>query len=129
MSKWFLRCFGAVLVFFAVSCLWAGAAPKSGYDRLAGLKRSIDEQIGTPRANEPAQCKLIAFGSKPCGGPSSYRAYSTAQTNESKLKELVTEFNELQKKVNEERGLVSDCVFVTEPKVELAGGVCTIRSP
>jgi hypothetical protein len=94
--------------------------------RLKELNSMIEQEIGTPTANEPSQCKLIAFGSKPCGGPARYLVYSTAKTNESRLKQLVNEFNGLAKKINEERKMISDCIFVTEPKVELVDKVCKI---
>jgi hypothetical protein len=95
--------------------------------RLKDLQRIIEQEIGTPAADQPSQCKSIAFGSKPCGGPVKYLAYSTTKTNESRLKQLVNEFNGLEKKINEERKMISDCMLVTEPKVELVDKVCTIR--
>ncbi|HKY09176.1 MAG TPA: hypothetical protein VJQ55_13075 [Candidatus Binatia bacterium] len=95
--------------------------------RLKELNRIIEREIGTPTADQPSQCKSIPFGSKPCGGPARYLVYSTAKTNESRLTQLVHEFNALQKKINEERKLMSDCSFVTEPQVELVDKVCTIR--
>jgi hypothetical protein len=95
-------------------------------DRLKQLNRAIEQEIGTPAAHEVSQCKLIAFGAKPCGGPARYLVYSTAKTNEPRLKELVNEFNGLAKKINQERKIISDCMFVTKPKVELVDGVCTI---
>ena len=102
------------------------AAQQNDSERLKELGRIIEQEIGTPAANEPSQCKLIAFGSKPCGGPARYLVYSTAKTNETRLKQLVDEFNQLAKKINEERKILSDCMFVSEPKVELVDGVCRI---
>jgi hypothetical protein len=104
-----------------------GAAEQSSAERLEQLRRMITEEIGEPRATHASQCKLIAFGSKPCGGPLRYLVYSTAKTNEAKLQQLVSEYNQRQKKYNEERGAISDCMFVTEPKVELINGVCKIK--
>jgi hypothetical protein len=103
------------------------AAQQYDSERLQELRTLIEKEIGTPTANEPIQCKLIAFGSKPCGGPARYLVYSTARTNEDKLKQLVNEFNQLAKKFNEERKTLSDCMFVTEPRVEFVGGVCAIK--
>jgi hypothetical protein len=104
------------------------AAQQYDSERLEELRSLIEKEIGTPSANGPSQCKLIAFGSKPCGGPARYLVYSTVKTNEVRLKQLVSEFNQLAKKVNEERKILSDCRFVTEPRVEFVGGVCTIKS-
>jgi hypothetical protein len=103
------------------------AAQQPDSKRLEELHGMIKNEIGTPSANEPSQCKLIGFGSKPCGGPGSYLVYSTAKTNESRLKQLVSEFNQLAKKINDERGLFSDCAVTPKPKVEFVDGVCTAK--
>ena len=100
-----------------------------GGDRRQELERLRDEikaEIGTPAAEERAQCRTMALGVKPCGGPWTYLVYSTAVSDEAKLRKLVDEFNELDRKRNEEDGLISDCSVVSEPKVTLADGVCSI---
>ena len=114
------------LLSLTVNTTRLNAAQQNDSERLKELGRIIEQEIGTPAANEPSQCKLIAFGSKPCGGPARYLVYSTAKTNETRLKQLVEEFNQLAKKINEERKIFSDCMFVSEPKVELVDGVCRI---
>ena len=97
---------------------------RSDRERLRDLKRAIDVEIGEPRADSIAQCKYIAFGAKPCGGPWTFLVYSTARTDESKLQRLVGEYNTLQKKINAEERLGSDCSVPTEPKLVLENGVC-----
>ncbi len=104
----------------------AHAGQESASDRLRELNTLIEKEIGTPSAKEPAQCKVIAYGAKPCGGPAKYLVYSTGRTDEARLKQLVNEFNQLAKKINQEKKLISDCMFVTEPKIEFVGGMCTI---
>lgn len=96
-------------------------------EKLAKLKKTIDARIGKPKAKRPAQCKTIAFGSKPCGGPSRYLVYSTLKTNESKLERLVSEYNRLEEKYNKENELVSDCMLATEPEIILENGICKIK--
>ena len=96
--------------------------------RLQELRTLIEKEIGTPSASESKQCKLIAFGSKPCGGLWSYLVYSTATTNEVRLKQLVNEYSQLEQKLNIERRLISDCEFVSEPRVAFVGGVCAIKN-
>jgi hypothetical protein len=102
------------------------AAEQSDSDRFQELRALIEKEIGTPTATEATQCKLIPFGAKPCGGPARYLVYSTARTDEARLKQLVNEFNQLSKKINQENKLLSDCMYVAEPKIEFARGVCTI---
>jgi hypothetical protein len=48
--------------------LFAGdpiASQQSDTERLEELRRMIEKEIRIPYANEPTQCKLIPFGSKP----------------------------------------------------------------
>ena len=103
------------------------ASQQSDRERLRELKRAIDEVIGEPRADSVSQCKDIPFGAKPCGGPWMYLVYSTARTDESKLQRLVREFNALQKKINEEEQVGSDCSVPPEPELVLENGVCAAK--
>ncbi len=100
---------------------------QSDRTRLAKLKKTIDVEIGKPRAKSLTQCRVIAFGAKPCGGPRTYLVYSNLKTNEPKLKRLVSEYNTLEEKLNREGNLISDCMFVEEPQITLHNGMCKIK--
>jgi hypothetical protein len=120
-----MRCVVSVL---SLLFLLAGdpiASHPADAERLEDLRRMIEQEIGIPSANEPTQCKLMPFGSKPCGGPWGYLVYSTLKTDETRLKQLVIEFNQLQKKRNEESKIISDCAVALEPKVEFSGRLCS----
>ncbi len=96
-------------------------------DRMTELGRIIKEEIGDARAKDLSQCRSIAFGHKPCGGPATYLAYSVAKTNESKLKVLVDEYNQQAKNYNSARKVLSDCREVPAPKIELVDGLCKLE--
>jgi hypothetical protein len=100
---------------------------QSDAERLEELRRMIEQEIGTPNADKPTQCKLIPFGSKPCGGPSGYLVYSTLKTDEARLQRLVGEFNQLQKKMNEEGAIMSDCAVAPKPELEFVKGRCATK--
>lgn len=119
---------GFNLLSFSASRSSFAAAEQSTSERLRELRTMIMKEIGTPTADEASQCKLIAFGAKPCGGPTSYLVYSTTKSNEAKLKQMVAEFNQLAQQSNQERKLMSDCMFVAEPKLEFADGLCRIKA-
>jgi hypothetical protein len=101
---------------------------QSKRERLQNLKRAIDAEVGVPRADRLAQCKYIEFGAKPCGGPRTFLVYSTARTDEPRLKQLVSEYNALEKQINLEEGLASDCSMPTPPELALEGGVCVDKN-
>ncbi len=100
---------------------------QSNRAKLNKLKKEIDREIGKPRAKRSSQCRAIAFGAKPCGGPKSYLIYSTLQTNETKLKRLVNQYNSLEEKINKETDAMSDCMLIEEPTVSLVNGMCKIK--
>jgi hypothetical protein len=104
---------------------WGG---RSG-QRMKELNGLIKEEIGTPSASFASQCKLIGFGAKPCGGPEHYLVYSTManNTDEPRLKELVSEYNQLQRKINQESGRAGTCNIPSKPDVEVVGEVCVAK--
>lgn len=78
------------------------------------LKSEIESLVSTSVCNESTECKYIAFGSKPCGGPWSYLIYSTS-INKETLQNLVTNYNEKETAFNTKWGIYSDCAFVLPP--------------
>jgi hypothetical protein len=96
--------------------------------RKTELNDLIKEEIGTPSASFASVCKLIGFGAKICGGPARYLVYSTmANTDEPRLKELVSEFNQIERKSNQESGRAGLCNIPTKPNVVVVGGVCVAK--
>lgn len=90
----------------------------------AALFAEIKAMVGTAAASEPAQCKKVGFGHKPCGGPASYLIYSTQGLDETQLLQKVSRYNQLMQAEQQRLGLVSDCAVVPEPGVALVGGFC-----
>jgi len=103
----------------AVPAAKAGHAAES-----AALFAEIKAMVGTAAASEPAQCKKVGFGHKPCGGPASYLIYSTQGLDETLLLQKVSRYNQLMQAEQQRLGLVSDCAVVPEPGVALVGGFC-----
>jgi hypothetical protein len=122
-----MRRIASVLSFLLLLAGGPAGSQQSDAEHLEELRRMIEREVGIPYANEPSQCKLIPFGSKPCGGPWSYLVYSTLKTDESRLKQLVSDFNQLQKKINEEGKILSDCALAPQPKLEFADRLCAAK--
>lgn len=77
-------------------------------------KKSIEDLAATSVCNDDTECKFIAFGSKPCGGPWSYLIYTTSIDTE-KLKLWVEDYNQLEADFNANWGIASDCAIVNPP--------------
>lgn len=112
-----------LLIAVAAGCRLTG--PERGDSELDTIEKQIADLIGAAPAKQESACKTIAFGSKPCGGPWRFLVYSSEYTDEARLTQLVTTYNELQDRLNRERGVMSDCSIAVEPAVELRDGLCT----
>jgi len=89
-------------------------------------KQEILNYINSFSCTANSNCNYIAFGSKPCGGPWEYLAYSSS-VNFGALQAMVNEYNQMQNKFNIQTGAISDCMVVTAPNtVGCVNGVCTI---
>jgi hypothetical protein len=90
------------------------------------LRRDITSAQGEPTCSSADQCRTVAFGAKPCGGPRSYLIYSTAAADTARLATLVAEYNRLEAEANAREGRVSDCMFVAQPTVACVSGRCVV---
>ncbi len=81
---------------------------------LAALKQTIEDVANASVCNENTECKFVAFGSKPCGGPWGYLIYSTSIDVET-LETLVEEYNQKEADFNTNHNVISDCAFVMPP--------------
>ena len=100
--------------------------PKRDAELLAARLAEIKAVIGKAEADQPAQCKIVGVGQKPCGGPATYLAYSTRDIDETAFLAQVAAYNELAKDFNQRSGMMSDCAIVPVPQVALVAGVCKI---
>ncbi|NND70997.1 MAG: hypothetical protein HKN43_05410 [Rhodothermales bacterium] len=113
---------------FLTAIVISGCSSFGDPDRadLAALEAEILAMIGTAEASDIAFCREIAFGSKPCGGPWKYLAYSTAVTDSIALADKVDRYNRWENDLNQRDGAISDCQFVTPPGVEIESGRCQL---
>jgi hypothetical protein len=81
---------------------------------LAILKSKIEDLANTSICGDTFECKFIAFGSKPCGGPWSYLVYSTSIDTDT-LESMVEDYNQKEALYNAEWGIPSDCALVNPP--------------
>jgi hypothetical protein len=93
--------------------------------QLETKKQEIQNYINSFICSESTGCSYIAFGAKPCGGPWSYLVYSNT-VNAVKLKEMVADYNEMNRLYNIQTNAISDCMAILPPKeVKCINGVCT----
>ena len=95
----------------------------------AQLSQRIDALVGDAACDSAAQCRSIAVGAKPCGGPERYLAWSTARTDEKQLKEAVARHAQRRNADNQAGRMASNCMMVTDPGASCTAQRCTLNVP
>jgi hypothetical protein len=125
--KWILKIFAILLMLQSFQC--SDSEEKTNTitpKQLEQKKQEIVNYINSFTCSETIGCNYIAFGSKPCGGPSSFLVFSNS-VNLTKLQEMVKNYNEMERLYNIQTGAISDCSVPSPPnEVKCINGVCTI---
>jgi hypothetical protein len=75
---------------------------------------------------ETAECKVLAVGSRPCGGPEQYLPYSALNTDEKLLAITNDRYTKLKQQQQQRLGLRSTCQMQPEPSVECKMRQCSL---
>jgi hypothetical protein len=108
--------------------LICAACTAQAQNELEILSSTITEMTKNLGCDSSSQCKSIGYGDKPCGGFNSYLPYSTKSTDEAALIEKVNRFNMLDKKLNEENNIASNCMMLIETPYHCENKIC-VSSP
>ncbi|MCK9997450.1 MAG: hypothetical protein KAH56_14340 [Candidatus Krumholzibacteria bacterium] len=97
---------------------------KADRSSLVEMEAQIDTLISAGTCADTEDCRSIAFGDKPCGGPWSYKIYSVSGVDTLQLVGLVDAYNKFNKVLNERHGWMSDCMVVMSPDIDCVEGRC-----
>ncbi len=86
-------------------------------DSTTELRAEIVRLIGSAACRDDSQCRALPLGSKPCGGPEGFVAWSTAHSDARQLEALASRYKDARQARNQRLGLMSDCAVVPEPVV------------
>jgi hypothetical protein len=113
----------------ALAFCGAASAPASGDGELAQMRREILQMAGNARCVNLVQCRVIALGVNPCGGPAEYMVYSWLATDKTALETRIAEYNFLQEDEHRKQGTVGTCAVLQEPVAACSNGRCVLPSP
>ena len=110
----------------AVGVFVSGCGPsaESQQNHLTQLGSEIVGMVSDAQCADSADCRYIAFGSKPCGGPWKYLIYCAQAVDTVALATKVAEYNALEKQINDASELMSDCSTPEPPVLEIVEGRC-----
>jgi citrate lyase beta subunit len=93
---------------------------------LEAAEASILAAIGAATCASEEDCRTVAFGDKPCGGPWEYLAYCAATVDEAALLAEIDAYNAMEAKYNAENGLASTCAVTEDPGPAWVDGACAL---
>ena len=106
-------------------CLDKNTTLEESLVRLGDIQSDIEGMVADKSCNGAGDCKVLAYGKKACGGPSTYVIYGS-NVDEALLEKKSNEYTALQDEVNRRFGLISDCSIMAVPEVTCVDGKCII---
>jgi hypothetical protein len=102
-------------------------APAPGLGSAAsGTLERIHALVGKAGCTSDSQCQVLPIGAKPCGGPASHLAYSTASTDAAELKALAERYHGEQQASNQRSGMISNCQVMPTPVAACRANTCQL---
>lgn len=97
-------------------------------EKLNSLRAKVTLIEQANECDSNAQCKVIAAGNRPCGGPSHYMLYSTKITSDEKAKSVADELTKYESLHNAQTGMQSICAMLTKPTTQCINNKCVTLS-
>jgi hypothetical protein len=74
-----------------------------------------------------SQCHSLGVGSKACGGPENYIAWSSKNSDGAQLKALVEQHSAARRADDKRLGMMSTCSIVSDPGATCRAGTCVVN--
>lgn len=95
---------------------------------LRQLERRMDQLTEDKSCQQDNQCKVLAKGVRPCGGPEHFLPYSVLTTDETMLLHTSEQFSELRQRQHQRLGTVGTCELLLEPVASCQQQICTLEN-
>ena len=97
---------------------------ESDAEAAAGLRSRIAAMTVAARCNNIVNCRIIGLGSRPCGGPEEYLAYSIWDTRIDEIEGLAAEYNFLREELHITSGQAGSCEVLPQPAINCVNARC-----
>jgi len=105
-----VRCALLLELLLTAACATGGPAADS-----AAPTGTVEGLIGDAACDSDSQCHTIAVGSKACGGPERYLAWSSLRTDGAALQSAAARGTAIDRSPAQVPGKMSNCALVTDP--------------
>lgn len=117
----------AGLVWLSACQAQPGAAPGAADE--AALHARLRSAIGEAVCASNAQCRTLAVGEKPCGGPEAWWAWSVTSAQADQLPGWAAELSTLARQRNQRSGRASNCRYEPDPGALCQAQRCVLATP
>ena len=109
--------------------LHAGVNQSSQQDDWSAILKLEDQAKAIAKVSGCAtsECRAAAVGSRACGGPRYYLPYCAKTTDSVALYGKLNEVAKAEQAYNRKYKIVSSCIFLMPPQVEVVGGSCVAK--
>ena len=129
-SRTLVRLAGLALLLASSACRSdAPQLPSTNVDKgSAPLLARIEAERGAAACDADDQCHTIGVGHKACGGPERYLAWSSKNSDGTRLRALVAEHAAARRAEDAKNGIMSTCSVVQDPGAMCSAGHCVPRA-
>ena len=117
----------SLLILAASACGSAPPPAAPAVGKTEDLWKKIQAANADTSCDTQSQCQTIGFGSKACGGPERYMAWSSKNSDGAQLKALIAQHAAARRADDEREHMMSTCSMVSDPGATCRAGQCTIN--
>lgn len=128
LALWLGACQGPVAAPQVPNAPAAPATAAAPPDEAAALLAQIRAEIGDAPCSSHAQCRTLPIGSRACGGPASWWAWSTANASAERLQGWAQRLEQVERDRQARQGLMSTCVVVPDPGASCVAQRCVLNA-
>jgi len=111
-----------------IACAGAQAPPVTiGADNTARLWQQIQSANADTSCDGDSQCHSLGVGSKACGGPERYLAWSSKHSDGAALQALAQQHSAARRADDARAGMMSTCSVVSDPGAVCRAGRCVLN--
>lgn len=101
--------------------------PQILQDNTDALWQKITSANADLSCDTGSQCHSIGVGSRACGGPENYMAWSSRNGDGAQLKALVAEHSTIRREQDKHNGMLSVCSMISDPGASCRAGKCVLN--
>lgn len=112
----------------ATARLAAPAAPADAGPQATALATQLQQAIGDAACSTDAQCHTIAWGTKACGGPERWVAWSSMKSDAGTVQQLAERYGAARRADHLRTGGMSTCSIVADPGARCVAQHCALTT-